>query len=412
MTTPTLSPPAAAASTFAARGQAALARARALAPLLRDKSAERDAQRILPHDALQLLRERDLLNLRTPQAIGGTEIDYGDLVRVIAELARGDSNVAQLLIPHYVYLERLRLMGEAPLQQRVWERVRAGALVGNASTERGTGTSGEITLRLEPEGNGYRFSGRKFYSTPTLFADLVFATVLDPQGRIVYAILPTDRAGITRLDDWDGVGQRLTGSGTTVFESVRVESDEIVLVGEWMNRRHYTSSGAQILFAAVKSGIGQAALDDAIDWARDGARPTRNAQVEHVTLDPFVQVLVGELSTDALGAELVLHHAADALTQASHAQYTQDSRERLDQLLTETAIKTAQAQLATERAALHIAQKLFDIGGTSTALRCHNFDRHWRNVRTISLHDPIVYRSKAVGGHVLRGDPPPLGFTY
>ncbi|MDM0086690.1 MULTISPECIES: acyl-CoA dehydrogenase [unclassified Variovorax] len=396
----------------ARRAQQALARARELARTLRSDAAVRDAQRILPYDALRLLREHQLLNLRTPLALGGDEIEYGDVVRVIAELARGDSNVAQLLIPHYVYLERLRLMGEAPLQARIWRRVREGALVGNASTERNTSRSGEITIRLEPEGAGFRFSGRKFYSTPTLFADVVFATVLDPQGRIVYAVLPTDREGITRLDDWDGLGQRLTGSGTTVFENVRVEADEIVLVGDWMNRRHYTSSGAQILFAAVKSGIAHAALDEAIDWAREGARPTRVSQVEHVTLDPHVQVLVGELSTAALGAELVLHRAADALTHASHVQYDETSRERLEQILSDTAISTAQAQLATEQAALHIAQKLFDVGGTSTALRRHNFDRHWRNARTISLHDPIVYRSKAIGAHALRGEAPPLGFTY
>ncbi|KAF1044493.1 acyl-CoA dehydrogenase family protein [Xylophilus sp.] len=394
------------------RAQEALARARQLARVLRRDAAVRDAQRILPHDALRLLREHDLLNLRTPLALGGAEIAYGDVVRVIAELARGDSNVAQLLIPHYVYLERLRLMGDDGIQQRIWRRVRRGALAGNASTERNTARSGEITIRLQPDDDGFRLTGRKFYSTPTLFADLVFATVLDVQERIVYAILPTDREGITRLDDWDGVGQRLTGSGTTIFENVRVEADEIVVVGDWMNRRHYTSSGAQILFAAVKSGIAHAALDDALDWAREGARPTRVSQVEHVTLDPHVQVLVGELSTAALGAELVLGRAADALTHASHVQYAESSRERLDDVLADTAIRTAQAQLATEQAALHIAQKLFDVGGTSTALRRHNFDRHWRNARTISLHDPIVYRSKAIGAHALRGEAPPLGFTY
>jgi alkylation response protein AidB-like acyl-CoA dehydrogenase len=394
------------------RASRALERAGTLAQVLRDTAASRDAERILPYDALALLREHDLLNLRTPHALGGDEIDYGDVVRVIAELARGDSNVAQLLVPHYVYLERMRLMAGGDISQRVWRRVREGALIGNASTERGSARSGEITIRLTPEAGGYRLSGRKFYSTPTLFADLVFATVRDEHDRIVYAVLPTDREGITRVDDWDGLGQRVTGSGTTIFENVRVNADEIIVVGDWMERRHYTSSGAQILFAALKSGIAHAALDDARDWARDGARPSRTTGVEHVTLDPYIQALAGELSTAALGAKLVLHHAADALTQASHAQYRDLPDQALEAILVETAVKTAQAQIATEQAALLIAQKLFDVGGTSTALKRHNFDRHWRNARTVSLHDPIVYRSKAVGAHLLRGDAPPLGFTY
>ncbi|MDR5781077.1 acyl-CoA dehydrogenase family protein [Caballeronia sp. LZ065] len=394
------------------RAQRALARARRLAQSLRGTAASRDAQRILPYDALALLREHDLLNLRTPYALGGDEIEYGDVVRVIEELARGDSNVAQLLVPHYVYLERMRLMADEALGRRLWRRVRDGALIGNASTERGSARSGEITIRLVPEPDGYRLTGRKFYSTPTLFADVVFATVRDERDRIVYAVLPTDRDGITRVDDWDGLGQRVTGSGTTIFENVRVNPDEIIVVGDWMERRHYTSSGAQILFAALKSGIAQAALDDARDWARDGARPSRTTGVEQVTLDPYVQALVGELATAALSAKLVLHHAADALTQASHAQYADLPEQALEAVLVETAVKTAHAQLATEQAALLIAQKLFDVGGTSTALKRHNFDRHWRNARTISLHDPIVYRSKAIGAHLLRGDAPPLGFTY
>ncbi|MGF6767657.1 alkylation response protein AidB-like acyl-CoA dehydrogenase [Paraburkholderia sp. GAS199] len=394
------------------RAHDALRRARTLARTLREKAAARDAERILPYDALALLREYDLLGLRTPSSLGGNEIDYGDVVRVIAELARGDSSVAQLLVPHYVYQERMRLMGDDALKQRVWRRVAQGALIGNASTERGSARSSEITIQLTADGSDYRLSGRKFYSTPTLFADLVFATVLDPHNRIVYAILPTDRDGITRVDDWDGVGQRVTGSGTTIFDNVEVKAEEIVVVGYWTGRRHYTSSGAQILFAALKSGIAYAALDDARDWARDGARPSRTTQVEHVTLDPYVQALVGELATSALAAELVLGHAADALTRASHAQYDDLPPDALETILVDTAVRTAQAQLATEQAALHVAQKLFDVGGTSTALKRHNFDRHWRNARTISLHDPIVYRSKAIGAHLLRGDAPPLGFTY
>ncbi|SDV47194.1 acyl-CoA dehydrogenase family protein [Chitinasiproducens palmae] len=400
------------AQPLADRAREALERARSLAPKLREKAAVRDAERILPYDALALLREHDLLGLRTPVRLGGAEIEYGDVVRVIAELARGDSNVAQLLIPHYVYQERMRLMGDEAIKQRIWRQVAEGALIGNASTERGSARSGEITIQLAPNGAHYRLSGRKFYSTPTLFADLVFATVLDPQDRIVYAILPTDREGVTRVDDWDGVGQRVTGSGTTIFENVRVDADEIVVVGDWMKRRHYTSSGAQLLFAAVKSGIARAALDDARDWARDGARPSRTTQVEHVTLDPYVQALVGELSTAALSAQLVLGHAADALTVASHAQYEDLASDVLEAVLVDTSVKAAQAQLATEQAALLVAQKLFDVGGTSTALKRHNFDRHWRNARTLSLHDPIVYRSKAIGAHLLRGDAPPLGFTY
>jgi alkylation response protein AidB-like acyl-CoA dehydrogenase len=399
-------------ATLSDRASHALERARTLGRVLRDTAASRDAERILPYDALALLREHDLLNLRTPHVLGGDEIEYGDVVRVIAELARGDSNVAQLLVPHYVYLERMRLMADEAPARRVWRRVREGALIGNASTERGSARSGEITIRLAPAAGGYRLSGQKFYSTPTLFADLVFATVRDEHERIVYTVLPTDREGITRVDDWDGLGQRVTGSGTTIFENVRVSADEIIVVGDWMERRHYTSSGAQILFAALKSGIAHAALDDARDWARNGARPSRTTGIEHVTLDPYVQALVGELSTAALGAQLVLHHAADALTHASHAQYRDLPDEALEAILVETAIKTAQAQLATEQAALLIAQKLFDVGGTSTALKRHNFDRHWRNARTVSLHDPIVYRSKAIGAHLLRGDAPPLGFTY
>ena len=69
---------------------------------------------------------------------------------------------------------------------------------------------------------GYRLDGEKFYSTGTLFSDYLTVTATTDHDSVATVVfVPTDRTGVKLIDDWDGFGQRRTGTGTTVFKERR-----------------------------------------------------------------------------------------------------------------------------------------------------------------------------------------------
>jgi alkylation response protein AidB-like acyl-CoA dehydrogenase len=53
------------------------------------------------------------------------------------------------------------------------------------------------------------------------------------------------------------------------------------------------------------------------------------------------------------------------------------------------------------------ASKLIELGGSSATLARHNLDRHWRNARTHTVHDPVRWKYHAVGNYWLNGANPP-----
>ncbi|MFX5709792.1 SfnB family sulfur acquisition oxidoreductase, partial [Acinetobacter baumannii] len=86
-------------------------------------------------------------------------------------------------------------------------------------------------------------------------------------------------------------------------------------------------------------------------------------------------------------SEAIRHDAADA-----------------DALVLEGALATAKTQLVVSKLALHAAQQLFEAGGASMTARTHNFDRHWRNLRTIFNHNPLLHKARVVGAYHLTGE--------
>ena len=71
-------------------------------------------------------------------------------------------------------------------------------------------------------------------------------------------------------------------------------------------------------------------------------------------------------------------------------------------------IAAAQAKVAIDRFAHETATRLFDAGGASATQAIYNLDRHWRNARTASTHNPTFAKATAVGDFYVNGKAPPL----
>ena len=135
----------------------------------------------------------------------------------------------RLFASHFGFSERLLSNRATEAERAAWfPRVNAGMSSATRSpTPAGRAPSSADTKVLPDTDGVLRLNGYKFYSTGTLFADVIAVSALDADGRDLQAIIPADRDGVELFDDWDGFGQRTTASGGTRFTDVEVHPDEV-----------------------------------------------------------------------------------------------------------------------------------------------------------------------------------------
>ena len=379
----------------------ALAALPELAAAIGVDAAQREARRELPFEGFQLFRRSALGVLRLPVEHGGLGGTLVDLFDVIATLAAADSNLAHALRIHYDQTETLRLSPRSPFHDVQLERARAGAIFGGASTERGTSRPGENTTVLRKDGEHYRVSGRKYYSTGTAFADYARINVVDETGASVAAIIPVGRDGLQIADDWDGMGQRMTASGSLLLDDVQVFADEVAhRDGTTLVGRH-TGALRQLHLVAVGAGIVRNVVADARHYVLRHARPALHSPAPSAREDLLIQQVVGDLSAHSHAIDALVRENARVLDRSADAILA--GAPDAEALVLDGALATARTQLVVSKLALHAAERLFEVGGASATGRVHNLDRHWRNLRTIFSHNPLLHKARVVGDYELNG---------
>ncbi len=345
-----------------------------IAPVLERLAAtarDREGTRDYPFDEVGALAEQRITLTGIAVEDGGAGGMLRDVVDLVIAIARADSNVAQALRSSFLTAASVIARQDLPHRTRTLDRLRNGDLFAGTSNERG-GAAGSVATRLVRKGEIEVLSGAKYYSTGGLFAQWFSGTATDDDGNVVRFTVPTDREGVERLDDFDAIGQRLTASGTTRLNDVRVHPDELIRADEAPPRNPWQGSFAQLYLASIEAGIAGAALDDAVRFAR----------------------AVVLLAAEELGA---VPAASDDEVRAAGAR---------------AALTVAQAQYVAVESALRAAELAFDVGGGSATDRGTALDRHWRNARTVANHNPRNWKAAVVGGFHLTGDEPPTSGLF
>lgn len=396
----TASTPAPAAERVIADDAEALAVAAELAAEFRTGAAERDAERRLPHAEVGRLSASGLLAVTVPAEHGGADVRQETLAEVFRLLATADPSLAQIPQSHFVYVNVLRRQGTAHQQKFFFGEVLAGRRFGNAQSEAGTRHVQDIRTRLEPSPDGgCLLTGVKHYSTGALFADWipVLARAADDELHVAY--VPRDAPGVRVVDDWDGMGQRTTASGTVHLDSVPVPADRVVPHHLTFRGPQLHGAVAQLLHTAIDAGIAAGALAEAAEFVRSKSRPWFESGVESAVDDPLVVQRFGELAVKVRAAEALLVSAARTVD-AARAELTDDSA-------AEASIAVAVAKAFAADAAVEVAGALFEVAGTRSALDSLNLHRYWRDARTHTLHDPARWKIQHIGRYVLSGTRPP-----
>ncbi|WP_433208917.1 SfnB family sulfur acquisition oxidoreductase [Nocardia sp. CA-107356] len=370
------------------------------------EAAARDRGRELPFAEVDRLAASGLLAITVPAAFGGADLPPSVVAEVVRILAAADPNIAQIPHSHFVYLNLLRLAGSRDQQQRYFGQVLAGARIANAQSERGSATVVDIATTVRPVGDRCRIDGIKFYCTGSLFADLlaVLTRLDDPEQRSglapgeYIAYLPADTPGVRIIDDWHGIGQRTTGSGTIEFEGVVVERDQLIARSGAVHAPTGYGAYAQLLHAAIDTGIARGALTAATEFVRTSSRPWFESGVTRAVDDPLLIQRFGELSVEVSAAEATLTTAGVAVDAAVGAA----------EFAAPASLAVATAKVLADRAANEVSAALFEVGGTRSAAADLNLHHYWRNARTHTLHDPVRWKYQHIGRALLHDTAPPL----
>lgn len=379
-----------------------LAKIPTLAAEISKEAAKRDLERELPFEAFRQLKEAGLGALRIPVALGGPGGSVADYIEMIMAIGAADSNVAHALRSHFNFTETLILTPNTAIDRTQLGRVLSGKLFGGAHTEQGTKRPGEVTTRLTKSGDHYRLNGRKWYATGTAFSDFASFSARNDDGEFVSVLLPVDRPGISILDDWDGMGQRLTASGGVLLENVEVLPHEISTRGLNTLVGRHTSTLRQLHLAASMAGAVRGALAEGTEYVHRQARSVAHSAAETANVDPFVQKILGEIAAGSFAVDTLIRESARALDRTAEFFGAGDPQ-KLETALIESALTTARTQIVASQIALAVATNVFELGGGSATSRHLNLDRHWRNIRTVLNHNPLLHKARVVGDFYING---------
>jgi SfnB family sulfur acquisition oxidoreductase len=370
--------------------------ANAVAAQLLQGAAERDRERRLPRNEMELLSASGLLGITVPRAYGGADVSVETLTRIFVILSAADAAIGQLPQNHFVFVQALREDGSSAQKAFFFSEFLAGKRLGNAQAERGSGSALNLSTRLTVEpGDSYRLNGTKYYCTGAILAHWIPVSAIDDLGRSVLAYVPRDAPGVEVQADWSAMGQRTTYSGTSVFKDVAVKADWVIPHWRLFERENLFHPFGALLHAAIDVGIGKNALQDGLDLVRKRARPRLGAAVSKASEDPHVLGAFGRLAARVHASEQLLLWAARRLDEVGP---TPDAASVAD-----AAVRVAEAKAFAEDVAMKVASEIFALVGSSAADEALDLDRHWRNARTHTIHDANQWRYHVAGDHHLNG---------
>jgi Acyl-CoA dehydrogenases len=377
----------------------ALQAARDLADAAREHAAKRDQQRKLPWSLIEQFTRSGLGSISIPREFGGPQVSFVTLAEVFAIISAADPALGQIPQNQVGILNLISSTATPSQKEQLFSSVLQGWRIGNAGPERGSKNTLDLKARITADEDDLVISGQKFYSTGALFAHWIAVKALNDDGKPVMAFVRRGTPGLRVVDDWSGFGQRTTASGTVLLNNVRIDDELVIDSWRLSEVPNIQGSVSQLIQAAIDLGIAREAITDAISFVRERSRPWIDANVERNSDDPYVIADIGKLKIELHAAEALLRKAGRVLDEVSAAPIDAQAAAR-------ASIAVAEAKVLSTELSLLASEKLFELAGSSASVARYNLDRHWRNARVHTLHDPVRWKYHAIGTYRLNGTLP------
>ncbi|MFM0736337.1 acyl-CoA dehydrogenase family protein [Paraburkholderia xenovorans] len=379
-------------------------------------AAERELAHRLPNEEIATLKALGFGALRLPADAGGSGLSLSELLAVARDIAAADSNIAHAFRNHLWQVEAALRRQDHPFHAHVLDLTKQKKTVGLSFTETDTVAAGarpgQVLTRLEWDENRHTYvgSGEKVYATGNLYNDAFVGIAVESRaGRTVQYVLERGE-GVGNDDDWQGFGQRLTGSGTAKFHAVTVPADHVYPpdppksdeAAPWSYTFH------QVYLSNCIAGIVRRVALDAAEVLRTRGRNFYHGEAAHPSEETALQALLGRIRAYAASVEATVDRAVAALQLAWNHYGTSDEYETT----LAATLSAAEAKVVIDDLAPQIASWLIDLGSGSVVSRKGALDRHWRNIKVIASHNPRLYKERLLGQNLLTGHLPPTGAFF
>lgn len=369
-----------------------------------DGAAAREIAQGLPAEPILWLKETGFTRARLPVEEGGLGLRLSEQFALLIELSEADSNVTQALRAHLGFVEDIVGLPHGERRALWAERIARDETVGSAWTEVGDAPQFGFATRLAERNGRHFLNGAKFYTTGSLFADWIdVGATREADGETVAVSVRRQAPGVSVVDDWDGFGQIGTASGTARFVDVEVADEDFVVEA---GRFNYSPAYYQLVHLATLAGIGRAIVRDVGALVSTRRRSYSNAPSPQPRTDPQVLQVVGRTRGAAYSAGAIVLQVARSLDRAFEARLGGDAA-AFRRAVDIAELETSQALPVVSNLILDAATVLFDAVGASATRKGLALDRHWRNARTLSSHNPRIYKDRIVGDYAVNGTPPP-----
>jgi alkylation response protein AidB-like acyl-CoA dehydrogenase len=378
-----------------------VARAREVAALVATTALVRDVAAAQPVQEVQWIKAAGLLGLQGPRSEGGGDADWATVLDVVAEFAKVDGSIANILGWHYAYFWLFRSFG-TPAQRERWEA--------EVTRERQL-ISGIANFRDKPigavdEGDTLLLNGGKQFNTGLPVSDRVFiGTALNGTDNVFFLYVDSHDPAIRYGNDWDTLGQRSTASGSASVVNLRVPWDRALgfegkqFVPQPANLTPGLTS--QTLMPTFYVSLARGALDRAIEYVKSQGRSWLHSPYERAVDEPYVVDGFGGHTARLLAAEALLREASEKTSAAldNPNLITPEQRGELAVLLSATKVVAVEV-------GIQVTANVFELTGGRSTARVFELDRFFRDLRTQSLHDPVAQKRLQVGAYYLRGEYP------
>jgi alkylation response protein AidB-like acyl-CoA dehydrogenase len=374
--------------------------AREVADLLAADVLDRDRANALPTDEVALLRERGLLTITVPAEFGGAGVPWPVSAQIVRLIARADSSIAHILGYHYVWLRFIASFDTEQSRRALRQTAAERWLWASPGNNRETGYP-----PIVPDGDAFVITGDSGFASGGPVADRLFTIALrDGDLMTVVEVDPADPA-VRFSGDWDVLGQRLSASQSIALNGLRVDESRVLRrfgpIREHEPRQSVQVLHFQLTFSILHLGIAEGALEAALAYTREHTRPALHSTVERGRDEPYILSGYGTLVAKVQAVSALIERAVDALDWLYDLgdAVTAEQRAAVAEII-------AGAKIVSTDTALETTSAVFEFTGARSTATRHGLDRYWRNVRTISLHDPVAYKREEVGRYVLNGEPP------
>jgi len=348
-------------------------RARALAPAIKSRIAETDANRTLPPASVREFLDAGFARILIPKEFGGFELGFDAWYEVMREISRADASHGWCagLITHHAHMVN---QFSEQAQKAVWGNGPDVAIAASVAP----------ALQVEKSVGGYLISGeRSAFSSGIKHADWAMLGGIAPDkddGTPLYSFFLIPASDFTIKDTWHTTGMRGTGSCTIVTDNVFVSDSHVLTVtdlaqGSGCKRtNHFVFRApfyiyAPITFAAPMVGAALGAYDIFVDLTRDrvGARGHKIAE------QPSVLQRLGRVAADIDMADMLLSRAADVPAMEGMSQ-------------SEIMALTARDCTRAGELAVQAIDTLVQMSGTAAFNEGHQLQRIWNDIHLAGAH--------------------------